>query len=261
MPSSTGPSSATNSSTPRMGILVDCQRFTAKVRQGRLPSTTKSVSRAKAPAGPGPRIPRPRATVGPCWFRPRYMVALGLGSLFFLSVSGGALYGFLTSTREPTISSFQHADTGTHDFQVAQKQERVPVAAAVKAPDKAAPKAPPKKDLASTPPALTLPITSLGGSGQTPPPVGATGPLTQDKSVKAEPVIAKEPPQKPVQEVAAKLEADTCSAAVCKGSGSFCGTAVTFLPSPKIAEEEAVKQHKLVFVLHVSGNFEDPGFT
>jgi hypothetical protein len=237
MPSSTGPSSGANSSTPRMGILVDCQRFTAK-------------GPAKAPAKPAPRIPRPRATMVPCWFRLRHMVALGLGSLFLLSVTGGALYGFLASTREQSTSSFH--------VQVAQKQERAPVAPAVKAPAKAAAKASPKKDLVSAPP---LPITSLGGSGQTPPPFGAIDPLTQGKSVKAEPVIAKEPPQKPVQELTAKLETGACSVAVCKGSGDFCGTAVAFLPSPKIAEEEAVKQHKLVFVLHVSGNFEDPGFT
>jgi hypothetical protein len=33
-----------------------------------------------------------------------------------------------------------------------------------------------------------------------------------------------------------------------------------FCPAPKIAAEEAAKQHKLPFVLHVSGNFEDSGF-
>ncbi len=44
-------------------------------------------------------------------------------------------------------------------------------------------------------------------------------------------------------------------------AGEFFGTAVTFAASPKIAAFEAAKQHKLLFVLHVSGNFEDPGFT
>ena len=42
-----------------------------------------------------------------------------------------------------------------------------------------------------------------------------------------------------------------------KKSGCF-GTRVAFLDSPKEAAELAVKQEKLVFVLHVSGNFEDP---
>src|SRR5205823_831827 len=49
--------------------------------------------------------------------------------------------------------------------------------------------------------------------------------------------------------------------ATCRASGDFCGTAVAFLPSPKLAGEEAAEAGKLLFVLHVSGNFEDPGFT
>jgi hypothetical protein len=52
-----------------------------------------------------------------------------------------------------------------------------------------------------------------------------------------------------------------CTTEACKGGTNYCGTAVAFLPSPKIAAEEAAKQHKLLFVLHVSGNFEDAGFT
>jgi hypothetical protein len=39
------------------------------------------------------------------------------------------------------------------------------------------------------------------------------------------------------------------------------GTAVEFVDSPKEAAALAKKQEKLVFVLHVSGNFEDPRFT
>jgi hypothetical protein len=42
--------------------------------------------------------------------------------------------------------------------------------------------------------------------------------------------------------------------------GSF-GTAVQFAESPAAAAKEARKQEKLVFILHVSGNFEDPKFT
>lgn len=42
--------------------------------------------------------------------------------------------------------------------------------------------------------------------------------------------------------------------------GSF-GTRVEFFHSPSLAAREAKKEHKLVFVLHVSGNFEDPRFT
>jgi hypothetical protein len=40
-----------------------------------------------------------------------------------------------------------------------------------------------------------------------------------------------------------------------------CGTAIHFVHSPAVANREALKEDKLVFVLHVSGNFEDPQFT
>lgn len=39
------------------------------------------------------------------------------------------------------------------------------------------------------------------------------------------------------------------------------GTTIDFLDSPKEAAAQAKKAEKLVFVLHVSGNFEDPRFT
>ena len=39
------------------------------------------------------------------------------------------------------------------------------------------------------------------------------------------------------------------------------GTAVEFVESPVEAAKLAAKQKKLVLVLHVSGHFEDPGFT
>jgi len=45
-------------------------------------------------------------------------------------------------------------------------------------------------------------------------------------------------------------------------AGDACyGTAVEFVDSPKEAAALARKQEKLVFVLHVSGHFEDPQFT
>jgi hypothetical protein len=42
--------------------------------------------------------------------------------------------------------------------------------------------------------------------------------------------------------------------------GSY-GTAVDFLETPKAAAVQAEKEQKLVFVLHISGHFEDPGVT
>lgn len=39
------------------------------------------------------------------------------------------------------------------------------------------------------------------------------------------------------------------------------GTAVNFVESPSEAAKQATKEQKLVFVLHVSGQFEDSGLT
>jgi hypothetical protein len=39
------------------------------------------------------------------------------------------------------------------------------------------------------------------------------------------------------------------------------GTAIAFEDNPGMAAKKAKKEEKLVFVLHVSGNFEDPRFT
>jgi len=49
-----------------------------------------------------------------------------------------------------------------------------------------------------------------------------------------------------------KDKAETC--------GAF-GTSVDFVDTPSEAARQAKKEEKLVFVLHVSGNFEDPRFT
>jgi hypothetical protein len=49
-----------------------------------------------------------------------------------------------------------------------------------------------------------------------------------------------------------------------KGDKKSCGshgTTVDFVDSPREAARRAKKEEKLVFVLHVSGNFEDPRFT
>ena len=39
------------------------------------------------------------------------------------------------------------------------------------------------------------------------------------------------------------------------------GTSVDFVSTPSEAAKQATKEQKLVFVLHVSGKFEDPRFT
>jgi hypothetical protein len=44
------------------------------------------------------------------------------------------------------------------------------------------------------------------------------------------------------------------------GCGSH-GTAIDFVDTPREAAARAKKAEKLVFILHVSGHFEDPRFT
>ena len=49
-----------------------------------------------------------------------------------------------------------------------------------------------------------------------------------------------------------------------KASQPTCGshgTTIDFLDTPQEASKQAKKEGKLVFVLHVSGNFENPRFT
>jgi hypothetical protein len=48
------------------------------------------------------------------------------------------------------------------------------------------------------------------------------------------------------------------------GEGESCGnfgTSVHFVATPSVAAKQALKEEKLVFVLHVSGLFEDPTLT
>jgi len=59
--------------------------------------------------------------------------------------------------------------------------------------------------------------------------------------------VSANPPSPPVEK-----KAESC--------GAF-GTSVEFAESPSEAAKQAKKEEKLVFVLHVSGNFEDPRFT
>jgi hypothetical protein len=65
-------------------------------------------------------------------------------------------------------------------------------------------------------------------------------------------VAAKGPQSPPAVVPVVPEKAETC--------GSF-GTSVEFAESPSEAAKQAKKEQKLVFVLHVSGNFEDPRFT
>jgi len=97
-------------------------------------------------------------------------------------------------------------------------------------------------------------------------------PVTEPQTVaKAEPL--KETcesvdllPEQPV--CASKLPTAKNESAVCSTNlptaarnDPTYGTAIHFVSSPTVANRDALKEDKLVFVLHVSGNFEDPQFT
>ena len=58
----------------------------------------------------------------------------------------------------------------------------------------------------------------------------------------------------------ANADSDETSAPVCSADRSL-HTALVWSKSPEEASDLARREGKLVFVIHVSGNFEDPGFT
>ncbi len=60
--------------------------------------------------------------------------------------------------------------------------------------------------------------------------------------------------------ILAALVLAVSSASAKEKQGCF-GTAVDFVDTPKDAAKQALKEEKLVFVLHVSGYFEDPKLT
>jgi hypothetical protein len=61
--------------------------------------------------------------------------------------------------------------------------------------------------------------------------------------------------------LAAALVAGLAMAADARAGCGKHGTQVEFVDTPKEAAELAKKQEKLVFVLHLSGVFEDPKLT
>jgi hypothetical protein len=78
-------------------------------------------------------------------------------------------------------------------------------------------------------------------------------------AVRAEPPEKKTPPGKPGpidKFIDKQKDKDGCK----EGCGRF-GTRIDFYKSPQEAAKEAVKEEKLVFVLHLSGIFEDSKFT
>jgi hypothetical protein len=208
--------------SPRLGIFVDCKRFRKKSLT--CPPQSQPRMRAESTAW------RPRS-----WQFGVMLAALGL--IFLLAVTASALSVLLPPERDrdPVM-------------QASSQQISQPVFA------KAMPKAvvkPPAKIASVKNTAVSEQASTVRDNPRSPEKIDPPA---------VEIIAAVEPPKSQVMEVSVKDDA-SCTSGVCSGSGDFCSTAVHFLASPKLAEEEAAKQHKLVFVLHVSGNFEDPGFT
>jgi hypothetical protein len=81
-----------------------------------------------------------------------------------------------------------------------------------------------------------------------------TGPA--DKEVATLVAEQSRPPEEALTTPAAQYPCPrTCTA------DTTYGTAVNFFATPEEAAREARKNHKLTYLLHISGNFEDADFT
>jgi hypothetical protein len=89
-------------------------------------------------------------------------------------------------------------------------------------------------------------------------------------------VVAVPPPQIPADEEAADVAeaapapapqnpapavANNDSPKVCEKPSGMFGTSLFFAANPTEATKQAAAKDKIVFLLHVSGDFDDPGFT
>jgi hypothetical protein len=84
--------------------------------------------------------------------------------------------------------------------------------------------------------------------------------LPQVAAAFPEPPADPPPPRLPRIEPDAFVSLPQVTAARNPGCQQY-HTKVDFYDSPEVAIKNAVKEDKLVFVLHVAGNFEEPGFT
>jgi hypothetical protein len=128
-----------------------------------------------------------------------------------------------------------------------------------------------------------LAVTAWAVIGQTEPPLGKTPPraarrspvklptpVTEDPadlspSTEEPEMPAKAPPTLPPPEPKATAKKPSPFPAVGEGDPKAAcatyGTSVEFLGDPSQASAKALRDKKLLFVLHISGNFEDSKFT
>jgi hypothetical protein len=106
---------------------------------------------------------------------------------------------------------------------------------------------------------------NIPGAEETKPVTSAPQPVVSVKE-EPKPVVESKPVEEALPPAAA---ASTESAPVegklpaveCKPPTELLGTSVEFVDNPTLAARTAAREDKLLYVLHVSGNFEDPGFT
>jgi len=65
----------------------------------------------------------------------------------------------------------------------------------------------------------------------------------------------------PAMSLATAPTTELTAGGVACSSDRTLGTAITWAESPRAAFVEARRSNKLVYLIHVSGNFEQPGFT
>jgi len=230
---------------PRGGALPPAQRQpavgrTPRVRQDRPVPTAQPFS-----------SPNGRSAI----YWPGVFVAI---VLFVVMI--GSLVGFLW------LGSHLPAAT-THS--VKQTREAAPVLESLAPPSHshlvALPEEPPKAPALPAPAEQGNPLAPSAAPTGALPPLPAPTPQRRADS-KSNPATgtetAKAPPAPAAPDTApATCDAGTAAAKVGEPAYETFGTSVNFLRSPAEAAREARKEDKLLFVLHIAGNFEDDRFT
>ena len=203
---------------------------TRRTRPGNALAVSSAPLARPAPRGPG-CIPRQAIAIvrplpqGLSWGMIGTGVALGV-----LFITGLSLAGLALRPRDPeaALSSFP-----------VQTAQVTPLPAPVVVPP-------------AQPPVL-VPVVKIEVQVPAPPEKPASPPPVAP----APPVAA---PAAPPEVAAAPAAPEAPDESTPAASGT-CGTTVNFLASTQAAARQAATEGKLVFTLHVSGNFEDPGFT
>jgi hypothetical protein len=205
----------------------------------------------------------PRSTLAPAM-----VVTLLAG---FALTSWGLNRGQHSSKRQPVAVAVLPAVTQVPVVMVEARQRLIPAVVQVETPHEAAvpveaPQEPapvratePKPE----PPAPAVePRPVVEATAQATVAAPATSAIVEVKAVAKASAVAEvtasatPPVATPAPEPAAKAE--TCT--TCAKKGSY-GTSLVFAESPIEAAKQAAKENKLMFVLHISGNFEDDKFT